>query len=408
MGCVFHCCDKAAIKWDILALLIGLAWHAGRIRSLPLPVYLFDRYLLREWFQIIALVLTALVGLLLVNIMYSDLPKLMNSGAGLMDVTVYMAVAVPGFLAQLIPLTLLVSTLYCFGQMHRNHEFTALRAAGVSILRISLPIWIVGLLCCGLSWWLNSGIVPWSVEEASRMKEQLRFREQSGRMPPDRIGAQTGVSFDNRAEGRLWFMNRYSSYTRKAYGLTLSLLDESRREHTRIVAATAFANGPGAGWTLQDGRTLRFDIASGEITSNQPFKTKILPELDEDPTLMLLIDRKKVSDLSFPELQRLISHLDSIKSPKIIPYQVRYHGLLASILSPLVVIGLAIPFAVSGVRVNPAVGISKSLGLFVVYYLLSQIGASLAAQGWIDPMTAAWIPNIAMVGLASRLFYKLC
>ena len=72
-----------------------------------------------------------------------------------------------------LPLTLLVSLLYTLGQMHRHHEFTALRAAGISLWRITAPVWFVGLLCCGLLGWLNASVVPWSVEESRALLERL-------------------------------------------------------------------------------------------------------------------------------------------------------------------------------------------------------------------------------------------
>jgi lipopolysaccharide export system permease protein len=369
-------------------------------------VHLFDRYLLREWFQIVGLVIAALLGLLLVQLMYSELPGLLDKGASLSDIAIYFGVAVPSFLALLLPLTLLVSTLYCFGQMHRSHEFTALRAAGVSLVRISMPVWCVGLLCCGLTGWLNSGLVPWSVEESRVIKERLSFKVQSGHMPEDRIGAQMSVSFDNRRQGRMWFMNRYSRYTEKAYGVRLSYLNGRRLEERRLVASVAFPNPKGKGWIFQRGRDLRFDTASGDLVSNQPFAELLCPELGEDPRLMLLIDRK-ATELSLPELERLISHLEETHNPKIVPYLVRYHSLLADIISPLIVIGLSIPFAVAGVRVNPAVGMSKSIGLFALYYLFAQLGSSLATKGLLDPVSAAWLPSMAMAALALWFFVRL-
>ena len=72
---------------------------------------------------------------------------------------------------------------------------------------------------------------------------------------------------------------------------------------------------------------------------------------------MLLIDRR-ASRLSFHELGQLVDHLAREGSPKLPAYAVRYYGLLADVVGPLIVIAIAIPFAVSGVRVNPAVGVS--------------------------------------------------
>lgn len=364
---------------------------------------LFDRYLLREWFQIIFLVLAALVGLLLVALMYNELPKLLAWDASIVDVTMFFAVSVPSSLAILLPLTLLVSTLYVFGQMHRSHEFTALRAAGVSMFRISTPIWCVAVLCCGLSWWLNSGLVPWSVEQSRIIKERLRFKHEASVVSDDRIGAVSSVTFDNRAAGRLWFINRLSLYQQKAYGLSLSYLDVNRKETRRLVASSAEPLANNKGWVLHDGRDLVFDADSGDLIRNAPFQTLTCADLYEDPGLMLLIDRKP-PDLSFWELQRLIAHLEEAKSPKIIKYSVRYHSLIAETIAPLIVVGLSIPFAVAGVRVNPAVGISKSIGLFALYYIFVQVASSLAVKGILDPVSAAWLPSGAMT-LTGLLFF---
>jgi len=86
---------------------------------------------------------------------------------------------------------------------------------------------------------------------------------------------------------------------------------------------------------------------------------------------------------------------------------VRYYGLIADTLGPLVAIAIAIPFAVTGVRVNAAVGVSKSIGLFCLYYLFTQIAASLAIKQLVDPITAAWLPNLGIAALAAWLLFRL-
>ena len=63
--------------------------------------------------------------------------------------------------------------------------------------------------------------------------------------------------------------------------------------------------------------------------------------------------------------------------------------------------------SVSGVRVNPAVGVSKSIGLFFLYLVLKNLAESLATKGVIDPGLAAWLPDIGMTCLAVALFVRL-
>jgi lipopolysaccharide export system permease protein len=364
----------------------------------------FDRYLLREWLQIIALVLAATLGLLFVQQMYTDTIKLLELDAQAADYARYFGVNILSYLPVLLPLALLVSLLYALGQMHRHHEFTALRAAGISLWRVTAPVWFVGVLCCGLVGWLNSSVVPWSVEESRAMLDQLRFRQQQKTLPPDRIGSVSSVAFDNRPARRMWFLNRFSRFTQQGYGVTVSLLDARRHEYTRLLAAQAGLRADGPGWVFLNGRELTFDLEKGELVKTQAFARLVRTDFDEDPALMLLIDRRPV-DLSFFELRRLIAYLSASNSPNVTPYEVRYFELLADILSPLIVIGLAVPFAVSGLRVNPAVGASKSLGLFLLYYALANLGRSLADI--LTPELAAWLPSLGMAGLAVWLFARL-
>jgi lipopolysaccharide export system permease protein len=372
------------------------------------PVNTFDRHLLREWLQILGLVLAATVGLLLVQVLYEDFRQLRELGARGSVFWRYLGVTMPSFLAVVLPLALLVSLLYVLGKLHRANEFTAMRAAGVGFARLTAPIWIVGLLCCGLAWWINTTIVPWSVEESRAMRDELEFRHQSSKaLSPDRIGAMYSVAFDNPIDGRMWFFNRYSKSTQRGYGVSVSELDRARREHARITAAEAWFDAARNGWVFRNGRDLTFDPDTGEMIGSKPFPGgEKFAAFREQPGLMLLIDRKP-SHLSLWELRELVSYLELERSPKFAMYAVRYYSLIADFIGPLIVIAIAIPFAISGVRVNPAVGVSKAIGLFFLYYIFTSFSTTLASKGFVEPIVAAWLPHAGMAMLAVWFFARL-
>jgi lipopolysaccharide export system permease protein len=366
----------------------------------------FDRHLLREWLSMVGLFLVLACGLLLVQVMYDDFRDLHDAGARLGDLGLYILVAIPSFLALTLPIVLLVSVLFVLGKLHKANELTAMRAAGVGFFRLMLPIWVVGVLCCGVSYWLNSYVVPRSVESARVMKEAFQFKKQAQSLKDDRIGAVFSVGFDNPYPRRMWFFNRYSKFTRKAYGASVTEMDVRGRETNQIIANEAWYDDAQHGWVFKDGREMGFDPAKGENTSSVPFTERLYPRFQEDPRLMMLIDRRPI-DLSSTELRELMDYLSRENHTKSIPYEVRYYALIADIFGPLIVIAIAIPFAASGVRVNPAVGVSKAIGLFFVFIVLQNIAASLATQQLVDPGLAAWLPNIGMTGLAVYLFAKL-
>ncbi len=384
----------------------GLGFAFGSAERLIAPrLNTYDRHLLREWLEILALVVCATIGLLLVQVLYDDFRDMRDLGARGLDLWMYVVVTVPSYLALVLPLALLVSLMFVLGKLHRANEFTALRAAGVSLGRITAPVWIVGVLACGLSWLLNTRVVPWSVDESAALRDTLAIRQESGLLSPDHVRAVYSVAFDNPDGHRMWFFNRYSQFTRRGYGVSVSLLDAQRHESTRIVASEAWLD-PDQGWVFRNGRELTFQPDTRELIASRPFAERVEPTFREDPKLMLLIDRR-AKDLSLPQLERLIDYFALASNPKATPYEVRYFSLMADTFAPLIVIAIAIPFAVTGVRVNPAVGVSKSIGLFFLYYILSNVGSSLATKGILSPLAAAWVPNVGMMAIAAWFFARL-
>ncbi len=366
---------------------------------------LLDRYLLREWLKIFGLVLLATLGLLLLQAMYDEFADLLEQQAKIADVVMYFAVTLPGFLAFVLPLALLLSLLYTLGHLHRNGEITAQRAAGLGLLRITRPLWVVGALLGLLVGWLNASIVPWSVEESRAILQNLKFRHEAHAEGAGAAGVRADVAFDNPRAGRMWFFNRYSQFNQRGYGVTVSELDGRRRETTRLLAREARPLAGGQGWVFLDGREIWLDPETREVTRTLPFTEKTEPRFHEDPALMFIFDLKP-ADLSFYELERIITYFEVEANPKLTVYAVRYYGLLADAMVPLIVILLAAPFAVMGVRVNPAVGASKSLGLFALYFLLVKTSYACGGLGLVPPLWAALLPNLVMLALGGIVFAR--
>ena len=367
---------------------------------------LVDRYLLREWLAIFALVVGACLGLLLMQAMYDELRDLLDVGAAWLDVAFYFIVALPSYLAVVVPLALLLSLLYALGRLHRNLEITAMRAAGLGVFRVTRSIWIAGVVLCGLAWFLHSTLIPWSVEESRSILQGLRFRQAAQAEQADRVGATVTVVFDNQRENRVWFMNRYSRYTDRGYGVSVSELDAQRREKTRLQAREAWFDAAAGHWIFREGRETWLDPETGERTRTVAFQERAVPHFREEPELMLVFGNK-ASELSLFELRRVIDYYGLRDNPEVIPYAVRYFGMLADTIAPLIIIALAVPFALSGVRVNPAVGVSKSIGLFLLYYVLVRSSTALGARGVIDPLWAAVLPNAAMLLLGAWLLARM-
>lgn len=356
--------------------------------------------------MILVMVTGATFGLLMLEDMFGGVRKLLQFGASFGQISFYYAILAPSLLKMVLPVSILISLLYSLGHLHRNNEFTAMRSAGMGMVRMTRWIWVVGILLSGLLFFLQGGVIPWSVEQSRRLWNNLQFAHQAEESDTEEVGLVYGLAFDNQRDNRLWYLNRFSEFSYRAYGLTLSQMDDSRRETRRIMASEGYFDEVDGNWVFINGRDTTFDPQTGDMVRSIAFEEEVLPGATDDPRLMLLLSQD-AEDLSFFELRWALDTLTPKENPKLLSHAVYYHQMLAETMRCLIMVSLAIPFAMTGVRTNPAVGVSKSLGLFLVYYLLTVVSTTLAERGLVEPLLAAWFPNIIMLIVALWLMRKL-
>src|SRR5512143_2020407 len=107
---------------------------------------LLDRYLLRELLVPLGYCLSGFLVLWVVQDLITELTTLQNSKMLPLDILEYYLVKAPEFIVLILPMALLLAMLYTLTNLARHHEITAIRAAGVSLWRLSLPYFGVGLL----------------------------------------------------------------------------------------------------------------------------------------------------------------------------------------------------------------------------------------------------------------------
>ncbi len=366
---------------------------------------LLDRHILKEWGTAFALTLTVVVGILVLQNMYDTLPDLIDLKATGGEVLFFYLLSLPVYLPAILPISFLVSILFALGNLHRNSEVVAMRACGLGLGRISRPLWLAGAVLSLLLLYLSASVVPVAVEHSRTYLENLEFAAREKEMEEKDVGLIYNLGFDNRRDGRLWFMNRFSERAWLGLGVNVHTRSPDGRETGRISAREAYYDDVWEEWVFLDGRELFFDPETGDPLRARAFARKAFAEFDEDPGLMLAL-HKSPKELSLFELKKVTEAVPADENPAVNAYLVRYYSLLAAPFSCLVVVGIGVPFAVSGVRASPMVGISKSIGWFLVFFLLVSVATVLGERRIMPTWLAAWAPNLVMLAVAAHLFRR--
>ncbi len=369
-------------------------------------ISVLDRHVLKEWAKIFFMTLGAMVGMLLISAVYNNLQELLGWETPAGTIFEFFLMTAMGFLPVVIPVSLLVSLLFILGHFHKNQEITAWRAAGLGIFRITRSLWVAGALLSILMLLGNASLVPYATERTAKIvaESELSFKRKHVKSL-ERSRGQF-LFYNNSAEERNWLISSYNTYTGTAFGVNIYTFKKGKISH-ELFAEYGEYNEKFRSWTFRNGREIFYESELGVPVEQPAFEEKIISEFPENPRIMALVG-KKTSDLSIPEIHEILEDVgDEKSSPRIAEYAVRYNSILASPFCCLIVVGIAIPFAVAGVRTNPMVGVSKSIGLFAAYFLLTNIFNALGAKQILPPIIAAWAPNFLLLSYAIWLCRKV-
>ncbi len=368
---------------------------------------LLDRYILKEWLKVFGMALGAMVGLILIGEIFNSMPDFIQWKTPAGRVALYYLYQIPEQMPIVLPVATLVSMLFILGHLHKNQEITAMRAAGLSVRRITRSLWVAGAACTAALLLVNTVIAAASTEAARTIYENSEF---DFRRKAEKSAAKadhfSSVFFDNGRDSRRWRIARLGAYTGQASGVQVYELDGTGAPLRQVFAESARFDFTRGFWVFENGREVEYAKDEPAFTAQRAFATKELPYYREKPMHMRLMTMKP-SNLSLAEIDSLLAISSDMESAKTSALAVRYHSLLASPFACLVCVGLAIPFAVAGVRTNPMIGVSNAIGVFILYYLFDRIGYALGSQQILPPMLAAWLPLLLVLAYAAHLARKM-
>jgi lipopolysaccharide export system permease protein len=144
------------------------------------------RYLLRAHLGPFLFAFMALTAVVMINVVARSLADLAGKGLPLLLILEFFMLALPSTLALTIPMAMLVAVLYTFVQMAGENEITALKASGVDLRRVLIPVLLTGVLGAAGMAWFNDAVLPaanhrWSqlMVDVSRKTPLFAVREQA-------------------------------------------------------------------------------------------------------------------------------------------------------------------------------------------------------------------------------------
>jgi LPS export ABC transporter permease LptG/LPS export ABC transporter permease LptF len=393
--------DWITSAWIRLRGKLPLAAAQVRARSRGWRMFLapqvVDRYVLQGFLFYFVMLLVSLVLMTHVYTFFDLLNDIVKNHVTMQRVFTYMFFLTPQLIFDLAPISVLVAVLITFGILTKNNEITAMKASGVSLYRLAVPVLAVALLMSGGLFAFAHYYVPDANRKQDAIRKEIKGKPVQTYLHPDRHWVfDPGSNNDPRV-----FYFRYLDPAQKLMlGPQVFELDPANFRVEKHISAEKARWEPALrtwifenGWSRQDpgGRHEKFSDFARQPATFQ--------EIDERPDYFL----QEVLQDQQMNFQQLAAYIRDLQRSGIdtITLQVSFYRKFALPLFALVMALISIPFAFLAGNRGAMAGVGVSLGIAIAYWAIGKLFEQLGDVNLLPAMIAAWSPDVlfAMAGM---------
>ncbi|HEY0019427.1 MAG TPA: LptF/LptG family permease [Longimicrobium sp.] len=340
---------------------------------------LLDRYILRQFLLTFIMLVLGLPLLFIIGDITDNIDTYMDRGVPIARLGLAYVYQFPQFMVYAFPIAALVATVFTIGGLTRHQEITAAKAGGVSFWRLFVPVGLLSIVLSAGAFGLSE-VVPASMRKAAALRGEAVTQAANG--------PRINFVFQTEREGIL-SVRRLDAGTGEMTELALERNATDKTPGVHLMARRAVWRQKG-GWRLEDGwkRTLHADGREQAVR----FDTLSVPGLVEMPE-DLMAEPRDPEQMRYAEVTRFVGAIER-SGGDALPLRVEQALKLSVPLAVIVIVLFGAPLVTSSSRGGTAYGVGISLGITIIYMLLFRVGKALGSSGAIDPMVAAWGPNL--------------
>jgi LPS export ABC transporter permease LptG/LPS export ABC transporter permease LptF len=371
------------------ALLERLQPRSSRIGSRGTFPRILDAYVVREFLTTFFLVLAGFVLLMLVFTFFELIGDILRNHIALSIVGEYLLNLTPSMLYQIAPLAVLIGILVTFGVLNRNSEIVAMKATGISLYRLVIPVISISAILAISLFLFDQYYLP----QANRRQEALRATIK-GRPPQTFLHPEQKWIFGQSHSGEpghIFYYQFFDPDSNEFANMSVFEFDpQTFSISKRIFAGRVFWDDSTGTWTFENGWVRLFDGATQ--TKYQEFARTTFSEIHEQPTYFKK-ESLQSQEMNFGQLSRYIRDLRQSGFDTMRLRVALWHKLAYPLIA-IVMAVLAIPFALSMGRRGSLSGIAVAIAVALAYWVVDGLFGAMGNVNYLPAALAAWSPDI--------------
>ncbi len=352
---------------------------------------ILDEYVVREFLNTFCLVLAGFVMLMLVFTFFELVSDILRNHIPLSMVGDYLINLTPSMLYQIAPLAVLIAVLVTFGVLNRNSELIAMKATGISLYRLVVPIVSIAAILSVSLFLFDEFYLP----QANRKQEALR-NTIKGKPPQTVLHPEHNWIFGQPRPGepgRIFYYQFYDPDQNEFANLSVFEFDPSTFALSRRIFGARAIWDPGTGsWRFLNG--WQRDIKGANVIENsyREFKQTSFAEIHEEPSYFKK-ESLQSQEMNFGQLDRYIGDLRQSGFDTMRLRVALWHKLAYPLVAVVMAV-LAIPFALSMGRRGSLTGIAVAIAVALAYWVVDGLVGGLGNVNYLPAPLAAWFSDV--------------
>jgi LPS export ABC transporter permease LptG/LPS export ABC transporter permease LptF len=350
---------------------------------------ILDEYVMREFLVTFLMVLSGFVLLMLVFTFFELVGDIIRNHIALTTVGLYLINLTPSMLYTIAPLAVLIAVLVTFGVLNRNSEIVAMKATGISLYRLVIPILVISATLAVSLFVFDEFYLPL----ANRRQEQLRSTIK-GRPPQTFLHPEQKWIFGQpRAgeAGRIFYYQFFDRDRAEFANLSVFEFDPSTFALSRrIFAGRVYWDDSAGSWVFQNGWVREFQGANQK--DFREFTNTTFGEIHEEPGYFSK-ESLQSQEMNFGQLDRYIRDLRQSGFDTMRLRVALWHKLAYPLVA-VVMAMLAIPFALSMGRRGSLSGIAVAIGVALAYWMVDGLFGAMGNVNYLPAPLAAWSSDV--------------
>ena len=355
---------------------------------------LLDKYIVQNFLIKWAATLFSFIIIFLLVDIIDHLDHIMDSNMPSIAMLRYYYYSLPWYLSIGLPMSLLLATVFTMGILQKNNELTAIKASGISVSRISIPILILGIFFSIFSFFFENLLVTNYLQKRNEIGIKYSLTKSKSKKIKKRN------IFRQEASNKILNIQRYNFRNKTAHNISIQEFRDGKLAR-RLDALKMKWLPDDNHWLLSE-----YFIRSWESKTLKFYKSAedSLLKLNFNPT-DLTQATVKPEEMNYWELKEFVNKLNNygIKDPR---WSVNMLFKPAFACTSILMILFGLSLSIRKPRTSLSVGIGVSIFVIFLYYTTIKTGQSLGYKGTLSPIVSVWLPNFIFFITGIYLFTK--